>query len=100
MGIVVVTIYRYNDYMTDVGVRELKKRLSEFLDLAASGEPIVVTDRGRPKALLGPLPGRARVEEGLSEGWIVKGSGEALAPVKRWTTTRSTQDVLDEDRGA
>ena len=45
--------------MTDVGVRELKQRLSEYLDRAERGEVLRVTDRGRPKAVLGPLLGRA-----------------------------------------
>jgi prevent-host-death family protein len=39
----------------DVGVRELKQRLSEFLERVARGEVIRVTDRGRPKALLIPI---------------------------------------------
>lgn len=38
----------------DVGVRELKDRLSEILDKAASGEIVRVTDRGVPKALIVP----------------------------------------------
>ena len=40
--------------MADVGVRELKQRLSEYLDRAERGELVRVTERGRPKALLGP----------------------------------------------
>ena len=39
----------------DVGIRELKAKLSEYLERAAQGERIRVTDRGRPKAVLGPL---------------------------------------------
>ena len=31
----------------NVGVRELKAKLSEYLGRAASGEEVVVTDRGR-----------------------------------------------------
>ena len=46
--------------MADVGIRELKQRLSEYLDRAEGGEVLRVTDRGRPKAQLGPVPGRAR----------------------------------------
>jgi antitoxin (DNA-binding transcriptional repressor) of toxin-antitoxin stability system len=38
--------------MTTVGVRELKSRLSEFLRRASEGERVVVTDRGRPLALI------------------------------------------------
>lgn len=85
--------------MTDVGVRELKQRLSEYLDRAEGGELVRVTDRGRPKALLGPLPGRARVEEGIAEGWITPPAGGPLAPVRRWSGRRSVLEALAEDRG-
>jgi prevent-host-death family protein len=85
--------------MPDVGVRELKQRLSEYLDRAERGELVRVTDRGRPKALLGPLPGRANVEAGLSEGWIRAGSGTRLPAVKRVKGRRGVLDALAEDRG-
>ena len=84
--------------MADVGVRELKQRLSEYLDRAERGELVRVTDRGRPKALLGPLPGRANVEAGISEGWIRAGSG-GLEPVTRVRSSRRVLDSLAEDRG-
>jgi prevent-host-death family protein len=85
--------------MPDVGVRELKQRLSEYLDRAERGEILRVTDRGRPKALLGPLPGRARVEQGVSEGWIRAGSGGTLPRVPRVQSSGRVLDVLAEDRG-
>jgi prevent-host-death family protein len=84
--------------MADVGVRELKQRLSEYLDRAERGELVRVTDRGRPKALLGPLPGRARVEEGVAQGWIKPGSGSGLGEVRRWKSARRVLDALAEDR--
>jgi prevent-host-death family protein len=40
--------------MAEVGVRELKARLSEHLRRAQAGERVTVTDRGRPIATLGP----------------------------------------------
>jgi prevent-host-death family protein len=85
--------------MADVGVRELKQRLSEYLDRAERGELIRVTDRGRPKAILGPLPGQARIEEGTAEGWITAGSGAGLGPVRRVKSKSRVLDVLAEDRG-
>jgi prevent-host-death family protein len=85
--------------MADVGVRELKQRLSEYLDRAERGELLRVTDRGRPKALLGPLPGRARVEQGIAEGWITAGSGARLRPIRRVKSSSRILDVLAEDRG-
>jgi len=36
----------------EVGVRELRENLSEWLDRAAAGEEILVTERGKPKARL------------------------------------------------
>jgi prevent-host-death family protein len=85
--------------MGDVGVRELKQHLSEYLDRAERGEILRVTDRGRPKALLGPLPGRARVQEGIADGWIKAGSGEGLQAVRRLTSSGRVLDALTEDRG-
>jgi len=85
--------------MADVGIRELKQRLSEYLDRAERGEVLRVTDRGRPKAVLGPVPGRARIEDGIRAGWITPGSGSALRPAHRAKASRRVLEVLAEDRG-
>lgn len=85
--------------MADVGVRELKQHLSQYLERAQRGEIIRVTDRGRPKALLGPLPGRVRLEEGIAEGWVTPGTRKGLAPAVRVASARRVLDVLAEDRG-
>jgi prevent-host-death family protein len=42
--------------MTSVGVRELRQRASELLRRVEAGESIEITDRGRPVAVLTPLP--------------------------------------------
>lgn len=84
----------------EVGIRELKAHLSELVERAAQGELIRVTDRGRPKAMLVALPGRARVEEGLAEGWIRRPSAAAPVPYRhRWPASRTTAEIIDEDRG-
>jgi prevent-host-death family protein len=50
----------------EASVRELKARLSHYLKLAARGEPITVTSRGRPVArLVRTVPQIAN--EGLSQ---------------------------------
>lgn len=47
----------YHDAMTEqVGVRELRDRISSYLERARAGEQIEITDRGRPIAMLVPLP--------------------------------------------
>lgn len=85
--------------MAEVGIRELKQHLSEYLDRAERGEVVQVTHRGRPKAMIGPVPGRARVEEGIRDGWITPGTGSPLGPVHRAKASGRVLDVLAEDRG-
>lgn len=41
--------------MRSIGIKVLNSRLSEYVRLAASGETILVTDRDRVVAELGPL---------------------------------------------
>ena len=48
--------------MATVGVRELRQRASELLRRVEAGETIQVTDRGRPVAVLAPLPDRSPIE--------------------------------------
>jgi prevent-host-death family protein len=82
----------------DVGVRELKQHLSEYLDRAARGEVIRVTDRGQPKAIIGPVPGAGRLAAGLDEGWIRPAENDDPAPVRRARAPRRIAHVLEEDR--
>jgi prevent-host-death family protein len=42
--------------MRTVGVRALKQNASAVVAEAAAGEPITITDRGRPVAMLVPIP--------------------------------------------
>jgi antitoxin (DNA-binding transcriptional repressor) of toxin-antitoxin stability system len=42
--------------MRAVGIKVLKNKLSEYVRLAASGESVLVTDRDRVVAQLGPPP--------------------------------------------
>jgi prevent-host-death family protein len=42
--------------MTSVGIRELRQRASELLRRVEDGERIEITDRGRPVAVIAPLP--------------------------------------------
>lgn len=84
----------------DVGVRELKKRFSAYLQRAARGETIRVKDRGVPCAILGPIPVAVHLEIGVQQGWVT--SPKTPAPpqqVRRAHATVRTADVLAEDRG-
>lgn len=49
-----------------VGVRELRQNLSRYLRRVLSGETLEVTDRGRPVAVLAPLPAEATAIDRLA----------------------------------
>lgn len=82
----------------DVAIRELKAKLSAYLQRASAGELITVTDRGRPVAILGPPIGRVDLKGAAEEGWLTPATKTGLQPVRRRRATRSILDVLNEDR--
>ncbi len=61
--------------MTRVGIRELRQRASELLRRVEAGETFEVTDRGRPVAILGPLPDGSPYERMLASGEIIPAEG-------------------------
>ncbi|MGI9076742.1 MAG: type II toxin-antitoxin system Phd/YefM family antitoxin [Gemmatimonadaceae bacterium] len=62
--------------MRAVGIKILKNRLSEYVRLAASGETILVTDRDRVVAQIGPPQesgkpsSSALLTEAVRKGWV------------------------------
>ncbi len=64
--------------MASVGVRELRQRASELLRRVEAGETIEVTDRGRPVALLTPVPEAGPLER-------LRAAGEVSAPRGEFT---------------
>jgi len=61
--------------MTSVGVRELRQRASELLRRVEAGETIEVTERGRPVALLTPVPEAGPLERLRAAGEVSAASG-------------------------
>jgi prevent-host-death family protein len=62
--------------MASVGVRELRQRASEILRRVQGGETIEVTDRGRPVAVLAPLPDAGPLERLRTSGELVPARGD------------------------
>lgn len=79
-------------------MRELKQRLSEYLDRAERGEVIRVTDRGVPKAMITQISQTGQFERGIAEGWIVASGTSGLQPTRRVKSKRAVRDALAEDR--
>lgn len=75
--------------MATVGVRELKNRLTQFLRRARQGEEVVVTERGRPIAVIRPIePGKgaadldARLAHLAAQGFLTLPARAPLARVR------------------
>ena len=85
----------------EIGVREFKEHLSEYLERAAGGEHLTVTDRGRPKAVLGPVPGGDHIARGLEQGWITPARSPGPIPPApaRARASVSIREMIDDDRG-
>lgn len=93
--------------MRSVGIKILKNRLSEYVRLAASGESVLVTDRDRVVAELGP-PSPARAEavgdvllaEAVRSGWLRPAVVRSAEPPQRLPVTSWAELVeeLGQDR--
>lgn len=62
--------------MASVGVRELRQQASELLRRVERGETIEVTDRGRPVALLTPLPAGGPLQGLRAAGEVESATGD------------------------
>jgi prevent-host-death family protein len=86
----------------EVGIRELKAHLSDYVARAAAGEAFTVTDRGEPRALLVPVSGADELDRGLAEGWVTRRSMKAPGPAVPADPIQGTprsEEILAEDRG-
>ena len=61
--------------MARIGIRELRQKASEYLRRVEGGETIEVTDRGRPVALLTPIPEAPPLDRLRAAGDIDAASG-------------------------
>lgn len=83
----------------EVGIRELKAKLSLYVSEAADGATIVITDRGKHVARLTAINDMSHLERGLDEGWIEPARRARLGDAKPVAGLGSIAGALDEDRG-
>jgi len=93
--------------MRAVGLKILKNRLSEYVRLAASGETVLVTDRERVVAELGPpqhdrpaLLEDAMLADAVRNGWLTPASRtiSGLEPRRPVAPLEQILAELDRDR--
>jgi prevent-host-death family protein len=88
-------------YMVTVGIAELRQNLSEYLRRVQRGERLVVTDRNRPVAELGPPPATGdALDRLIAEGRVSRPLRRGLPePLELDGDARALSTALDEIRG-
>ena len=96
--------------MRVVGLKVLKNRLAEYVRMAATGERVLITDRDRVVAELGPPQGGtaelaqdAVLAEAVRSGWLrppllPRGAEPPRAPVAKLDDLLAELDRAREDR--
>ena len=94
--------------MRSVGIKALNNRLSEYVRLASSGETVLVTDRDRVVAEIGPpretrspILADALLADAVRKGWLTPPLLPAGAEPPQPTPVAPLGDLLaelDEDR--
>lgn len=79
-----------------VGVRDLKARLSEYLRLVKQGHSVIITDHGRPVGRLSPIEQslEERVQT-LQAAGLVAWNGQKLQTITPAAKNRGERQVSD-----
>jgi prevent-host-death family protein len=85
-----------------VGVRELKSRLSHYLRQVKAGQSVVITERGQPVGRIVPIsqPLEERLQA-MAQAGLILWSGkklEPMPPIARGRGEDTVADLLVEDR--
>jgi prevent-host-death family protein len=88
-----------------VGIRELKSRLSHYIRHVKSGQTVTITEYGKPVGQIIPITEEQSLEDRLKamqEAGLLEWNGQKLEPTPRQARTkgdRTVADLLLEDRG-
>jgi prevent-host-death family protein len=88
---------KLHQFQSEVGVRELHDRLSEYLERVEGGGEVVVTRRGRPVARLSGLSERP-LDALARRGLVRMPQGERSPRLARVEGTGSVSDLVSEQR--
>lgn len=83
---------------SEVGVRELHDRLSEYLERVEEGGEVVVTRRGRRIARLSGLDAERPLEDLARRGLVRMPEGPRSSRTAQVKATGSVSDLVSEQR--
>ena len=88
--------------MTTVGVAQLRQNLSHYLERVARGERLLVTERNRPVAELGPPPATGdALDRLIAEGRVTRPRRQVLpepldGPGDPYALSRALEELRQE----
>jgi prevent-host-death family protein len=83
----------------EVGIRELRGRLSDYLARVRAGDEVVVTDRGTAFARIVPIEGGRTLDRAIAEGLVTPAPQlSRTRPVRRVMSRGSVSDLVAEQR--
>jgi prevent-host-death family protein len=85
---------------SEVGIRELKNRLSSYIDRVRDGEEVIVTDRGRPVARLSAVDADGdRLAQLVADGIVRPPAGtQRHLPARRIKSKGNVSDLVADQR--
>jgi prevent-host-death family protein len=83
----------------EVGIRELRGRLSDYLARVREGDEVVVTDRGTAIARIVPIKGGRTLDRAIAEGIVIPPVQPARTrPARRVKSRGSVSELVSEQR--
>jgi prevent-host-death family protein len=83
----------------DIGIRELRGSLSEYLARVRAGDELVVTDRGKAIARIVPIAGGRALDRAIADGLVTPTSSTSRTrPAERIRSRGTVSDLVDEQR--
>ena len=82
----------------EVGVRELRNNLSQYLERVQAGDEVVVTDRGAAVARLLPLSGERTLDRLIAEGLVTPAEQAKRASSRPIKTVGTVSDLVADQR--
>lgn len=83
----------------DVGVRELRGRLSDYLAQVRQGHEVVITERGTAVARIVPIMGGRALDRAMAEGLVSPAPQRARTrPARRTHSRGPVSDLVADQR--
>jgi prevent-host-death family protein len=83
----------------EVGIRELRAQLSDYLARVRDGEEVVVTARGAAFARIVPIRGGRALDRAIAEGLVTPAADTSRTrPARRVHSRGKVSDLVGEQR--